>query len=126
MQRKHDWLACTKERVNQKSNRHRGQLVILAELFEHVMMNGQWIRLSHLTHFDGAHPLSYKYVKSQHLLAWHDACKFRYEGKRPGYPCAMRLDGDKETPALELDEEGQVVKPDPCEPEGSAMGKRKR
>ena len=38
----------------------------------------------------------------------------------------MRLDGDKKTPALELDEEGQVVMPDPHEPEGSMVGKRKR
>ena len=127
MQRKHDWLVHAKERVNQKSNRHRGQLVNLAESFRNMMMKGQWTRLSHLTHWDGAHPLSCEYVKSQHLLAWHNACNNMHEGKRPDYPCAVRLGNDKKSaPVLELDEEGQIVKPDPYEPEGSVIGKRKR
>ena len=65
--------------------------------------------------------------KTACLLAWHNACNSMHEGKRPDCPCAVHLGKDKKrTPVLELDEEGQVVKPDPCEPEGSAIGKRKR
>ena len=99
------------------------------------MMNDQWIRLSHLTKFDDAHPLREGHVKSEHLLAWCHASEMKCEGKVPACPCAARYGNDKRTPELELDEHGQVIKPVPCDPPGkpcphkflaSLAGKRKR
>ena len=101
---------------------------MLVELFQEMMMRSQWIRLSHLVKFNDAHPLSREHVKSQCSLAWCHACNVKCEGKRPDHPHAVRFDDDRKTPALELDEHGQVVKPAPCEPPGAMTlaGKRKR
>ena len=100
-------------------------------MFQEMMMNDQWIRLSHLIKFDNAHPLTEKHVKSECLLAWHHVCKMKHEGKVPACPHAVRFGNDKRTPELELDEHGQVIKPAPHDPPGkptlaSLAGKRKR
>ena len=100
---------------------------MLAELFQDMMEKGQYMRLSHLTKSDGAaHPLSEKYVKSQYLLAWYNVCQMKYKGQRQGYPYAVRLGDDKRIPVLEVDKDGQIIKPDPYEPEGSVIGRRNR
>ena len=128
MIKKHDWLVYEKERINQKCGRNQAQLIKLVEVFQEMMMNDQWTRLSHLTEFDNAHPLTERHVKSEHLLAWHHASKMKWEGKVPACPHAVHFGNDKRTPKLESDEHGQVIKPAPHDPPGAVTlaGKRKR
>ena len=105
MKKKHDWLVYEKERINQKCGRNQAQLIELVEAFQEMMMNDQWTRLSHLTKFDNAHPLTERHAKSEHLLAWCHVSKTKHEGKVPACPCAVRFGNDKRTPELELDEQ---------------------